>query len=504
MILNRLTFNITINLIFILGAATFLTNIVIFYSTQRLLLQSEISKGNQIISAIEDHINVFGNITPKSTIRNLCARVFHNSEAVYIEFLDINLNVVYSKSKKNIDKKIKLLTQSTIKSAKKKINYSGITWGVFWKEYREVIISAPVYHHQNIVGGVSIVLPLDSIYLNLRQAQTVILTYILVNMIFLTLFGIYRFSRILVKPLQNLLERAEEFHDEDNLFFSNIKGANEFNQLSRALNRMLLRISESRKELKESVRSLEKTNSSLMQAQKDVINAEKLASVGRLSAGIAHEIGNPIAIVMGYLDLLKRNDITEDDKKDFIERTDKEINRVNLIIRQLLNLSKPSDGKRIKVAVHEVINDIVNIFKCQPLMSGINLNLSLTADNDIIIADPSQLRQIFLNLMINASDAINSKTNFKGELLIISRTTLIDNARSGIEVIFSDNGEGIPKDSIDNIFDPFYTTKDPGKGTGLGLSVCYMIIDSMGGSIKADSNDNGTNMIIHLPTYNSE
>ncbi|WP_207689273.1 sensor histidine kinase [Desulfonema limicola] len=471
-------------------------------STQGLLIKAEIAKGSQIISALEDHINVFGKITSQATIKNLCARIFHNSQASCILIIDSNLNEIYYIAKKNSPKnKIKTLTQNSIKSAKKNVQFSGITWGVFWKQNREVIISAPIYHHQTIAGGASIMLSLDSIYFDLRQTQSIILTYILINICFLTLFGLYRFSRIFVKPLQNLLERAEKFQDDDELFFSNIKGSNEFSQLSRALNRMLYRISESKKELKETVISLEKANITLKQAQNDIINAEKLASVGCLSAGIAHEIGNPIAIVMGYLDLLKRNDISEDEKKDFIVRTGNEINRINSIIRQLLDLSRPSDGKKIKVSIHEIINEVVNMCRCQPLMTDINIKSELKSKTDTIMADPSQLRQIFLNLIMNASDAINSNTEqTKGKLLIT--TNMISD--SSVEIMFSDNGGGIPEDAVNNIFDPFYTTKDPGKGTGLGLYVCYMIIDLMGGSIKAVNNEQGTNIIIHLPIYPSE
>ncbi len=232
----------------------------------------------------------------------------------------------------------------------------------------------------------------------------------------------------------------------------------------------------------------------------------------RLAAGVAHEIGNPIAIVIGYLELLRQNDIAEEDKKDFIARTQSEINRINSIIRQLLDISRPTKGEPKVVSVHDIIVDVSDVFKFQSIMSKIHseicLDMSkihseicLDAENDQVMAEPDQLRQIFLNLMMNAADAIAEKhKEGGGEIRIDTQVVLNENTPPRLKITYSDNGVGVPQDHLENIFDPFYSTKEPGKGTGLGLSVCFMIIESMGGNIRAFSQeDKGTQMVIHLP-----
>jgi len=274
---------------------------------------------------------------------------------------------------------------------------------------------------------------------------------------------------------------------------------------------MLRRISADKKKLRSTVNSLETANLELKKAQKEIIRAEKLASVGRLSAGIAHEIGNPIGIVMGYLELLKQKDIPAAEKKEYIHRTEAEIERINTIIRQLLEISRPSNAGLKAVPAHELIDDIAEVLNVQPLMSNIEFKCRLEAQNDKILADSNQLRQVFLNLIINAADAISSEGKAdNGKLLI--QSSLVggtseqpQNHKTHLKIMFIDNGPGISEENIANIFDPFYTTKEPGKGTGLGLSVSFMIIEGFGGKMTVRSKiGEGTTMTLLLPVVESE
>jgi signal transduction histidine kinase len=216
---------------------------------------------------------------------------------------------------------------------------------------------------------------------------------------------------------------------------------------------------------------------------------------------------------MGYLELLKQKSISENEKNEYIIRTEDEINRINTIIRQLLDLSRPSNVGAKAISVHDIIDDITKVVQFQPLMSKIQLIFFLEAKDDTVIADPNQLRQVFLNLIINAADAISSNENErKGELIIKSAVASSASDPNGIttedqsflQVMYIDNGPGIPPENIGNIFDPFFTTKEVGKGTGLGLSVSFMIIESIGGTIRASSEvGKGTTMTIFLPLVDS-
>jgi signal transduction histidine kinase len=262
---------------------------------------------------------------------------------------------------------------------------------------------------------------------------------------------------------------------------------------------MLRRLEENKRELQSHISSLEKANRELQQAQDEIIRSEKLASVGKLAAGIAHEIGNPIGIIIGYLDLLNSEDITEVEKKDFLNRIESEITRVNRIIRQLLDFSRPSSGEPAKTRVHDMVKMTLSMLGPQPMMESVRTALELKAQNDTVLADPNQLQQVFLNIIMNAADAL-AEGKEEGE----EKWLTIKSERIGgsIELRFFDNGHGIPEKELLRIFDPFYTTKEPGKGTGLGLSVCYRIVEGLGGAIRAESKTGeGTTIIVSLPLY---
>ncbi len=498
--------NIFINIAVLLVLAMILIDFVITIAVQNILIRSEISKGNFLISSIEDELRDYDetDLDFKAKLNKMLNESGFSGAVI----LDRKEDQIYFNGKKGAPQdQIKGLTKQAIQSREKITEFSGTSWGVFWKQSRFLIISAPLFRGEDIIGGAGVVLRLEEVYAQLRHTQRLIFIYILVNAVIFTLFGLYRLSKVTVKPLDRLIKRANEYREDDELFFLSEKGDNEFNKLSKSLNSMLKRISEDKKRLQKTVKSLEEANFDLKQAQEDIIKAEKLASAGRLSSGIAHEIGNPISIIIGYLDLIKKNNINNEERRGFIERSENEINRINNLIKQLLDFSRPLDVGLKAVSVHEIINDITNALKIQPILANINLKLNLAASIDTIMADPDQLRQVFLNLIINAADAINFSNNKSDGKIIIESKSLTKDDNSGVNptklnIELMDNGSGISEENINNIFDPFFTTKEPGKGTGLGLSVCFMIIDKLGGNIKAASKQGkGTTMTITLPLY---
>jgi len=480
----------------------------VIISVQQVLVSVEIRKGDRMISVIEKILNA-EKALPCSRLQTSLEDLLEASGAACVMVMDAEMNQMYFGGKCRLrQEEMSLLVRKAIQGRERSVSHFGTVWGTFWKQARDMALFAPVFCKGNIIAGAGVVLDLEEIYLTLRRTQHILSIYILINTIVLTLIGLHRLSNVTVKPVQRLLKRAEEYDENSGHFLLNEKENNEFSQLSKALNRMLKRISEDKKALHQTVQSLEQANRELRQAQKDIIRAEKLASVGRLASGLAHEIGNPISIVIGYLDLLKRSDVTPEENTEFITRAEDEISRINIIIGQLLDFSRPSDDKLKPVSIREIIEDITNVLKIQPLMSNICLTCEFAADRDTIMANPNRLRQVFLNLAINAADAIASvRGRTEGRLTIrteLASDTDADGAdhSSDLKIMFMDNGSGIPEENIGNIFDPFYTTKAPGKGTGLGLSVSFMIIEAMGGKMKAISQEGkGTTMIICLPLY---
>jgi two-component system NtrC family sensor kinase len=502
--------NIAICLAVLLMLAMVLIGFVMIITAQKALLRAEILRGYGFISGIESGFMISSKseyILEDSVFQAGLRKMLTDAEISCALVLDKTENRIYSDGKNcELHDELESFAGETIQTGLKTTRFFGSTWGVFWRQSRDLMIGAPLFQKGRIVGACSIVMPLAGIYKVLRRTQYVLLIYLFVNTVVFTIIGLYRLSRITVKPLQRLVKRAEAYTEEDEMFFLYEAEENEFSKLSKALNRMLQHIAGDKEKLHAVVMSLEKANVDLIKAQKDMIGAEKLACVGRLSAGIAHEIGNPIGIIVGYLELLQRNDISDNDRKEFFKRTENEINRIDTIIRQLLEVSKPlAQGLKI-VSVNEILQETVDSFKFHPLMSDIDLDFKFMAERDTVMADPNRLRQVFLNLIINAADAVSSNKNRStGKISIISEVVPGIQAESTdhpnmLKIEYIDNGPGIAEENLGNIFDPFFTTKGPGKGTGLGLSVCFMIVEGIGGKIKAGSKEGkGATITIYLP-----
>jgi two-component system NtrC family sensor kinase len=367
--------------------------------------------------------------------------------------------------------------------------------GLFFPQHKSVIITYPVKTEGRTIAAGGLESPLIPIYQDFRRIQKIAFIFVVINSFFFALFGNHQLSRIYFRPLKRLARYAETYQDEEALFFSVRKEDNEFSVLSSSLNKMLHRIADDKRVLKETIGSLKTTNVELKKAQNDVIRAEKLATVGRLTSGIAHEIGNPIGIVLGYLDLLKQTDLTISDRNDFIHRSEKEITRINHIIRQLLDMSRSSAGESKAISIHQLLHDLISVFNYQPVANNIVFESNLEAADDFVFADPDQLRQVFLNILLNAVDAVNTRNTGDARITMITECTPgdpnlpTDPEGTFIMVTIKDNGPGIDASNLAHIFDPFFTTKQTGKGTGLGLSVSFMIVEKLGGHLSATHAD---------------
>jgi two-component system NtrC family sensor kinase len=512
MFAGKLKIYVAINVAFVLLLGMILIHIVTLHSDRKVLVRSEIAKCDMFISFIQDLFKYQDNIKKEDFDTNFKYMFSQKmgiagfSDALILD-KDHDITYIFG-SKKTLHNMLERNTRKAIDSKIRSTVFHETTWGVFKPEKKYLIFSSPLFANDKIIAGISISLNLERLYSEQRSSLKIIIIYILLNILILTFLAVYFLSKVTFKPLQKLLHRAEAFKEHEGAFFLHGNENNEFGKLSAALNRMLKRISEDKDQLNQAVQFLEKANSDLTKAQKGLVQAEKLSSVGRLSAGIAHEIGNPISIIMGYFELLKQKDITDIARQDYLTRAEKEINRINIIIKQLLHFSRPSKQVHDMIFVQRIIDDIVGMVRVQPLTSDMNIELFLNAKDDRVIADSDQLYQVFMNLIINAADAIRSSGNSAdGRLTIQSET--VDNPDSTMmkfdvwfKVMFIDNGSGIAQDCINKIFDPFYTTKEPGQGTGLGLSVCFTIIESFGGKIEAYSKEGcGTTMTIYLPLF---
>lgn len=213
----------------------------------------------------------------------------------------------------------------------------------------------------------------------------------------------------------------------------------------------------------------------MLQAQKQLLMADKLSSLGRIAAGIAHEIKNPLAAIKGMSQSIDQGMKDPEFIKDFSEVVPKEIDRLNNLVENLVRLGRTPHPQLISVSVNDVIEGVLKLFDNRCRNKGINVSKELNSLPEIK-ADPEQLTQVFTNLILNAIQAMPKG----GELRLSSRR---QEGKLVIEV--ADTGQGIPEENLKNIFEPFFSTKD--EGTGLGLAITYKIIKDFGGDIEVES-----------------
>ena len=248
------------------------------------------------------------------------------------------------------------------------------------------------------------------------------------------------------------------------------------------------------------VGSIAKSDREKEMMNRQVIETSKLASVGELAAGIAHEINNPVAIMVeeaGWIqDLLEEEEFEDTENLNEFTRALLQIktqgNRCKEITHKLLSFARKTETNSKEVDINKLIADLVDLSKQKTKYNNVKININILDQLPVINASSTELQQIFLNLVNNAIDAMDTTG---GEVNITARLV-----EKKILIEISDTGPGIPSSNIDRIFDPFFTTKPVGKGTGLGLSICYGIITKMGGDIDVVSEvGKGTAFTVTLP-----
>jgi two-component system, NtrC family, sensor kinase len=241
------------------------------------------------------------------------------------------------------------------------------------------------------------------------------------------------------------------------------------------------------------LREILKVHQELEAAQSQLMHTEKIASLGRMAAGVAHEINNPLAGILIYAELLQRDLADDAVNRENIEVIIDQTMRCQHIVHRLLDFSRQALGDKKLFDVNDVIHRCVDLISHQAFFLNIKVVQRLDPFLPRIVGDPGQLQQVFTNLLLNAADAMPGQ----GQITVVSRPTA---SGDGIILEFTDTGGGISPENRDKIFEPFFTTKPPGKGTGLGLSIVYGVIQRHNGTITADSPpEGGTTFTIMLP-----
>jgi signal transduction histidine kinase len=316
-------------------------------------------------------------------------------------------------------------------------------------------------------------------------------------------FAYFALTRLIVRPVDALVTAADRVASGSRTLVIPRAGARELAELGASVQAMTARLVADEAAMRKKVDELTALTKELRMTQTQLARSERMASVGRLAAGVAHEVGNPIAAMMGMEDLLIEGDLPSETQRDFLARMKKETERIHTVVRDLLDFARPEEpksgsGPSAPANVRAVVDDVLSLVKTQKDFKAIALESDVEETLTVLLPH-ARLSQVLLNVVLNAGAAISSTraaTAVAEGKVVVRAQRNGDRARIEIE----DSGPGVPADLREKIFDPFMTTKEVGEGTGLGLSVCRGIVEAAGGVIAVDpSYEGGARFYVELP-----
>jgi len=284
-----------------------------------------------------------------------------------------------------------------------------------------------------------------------------------------------------------------------------INTKDEMGLLARTFNSMAHDIKRYREKLEnwanELQQEVDRKTREIMEAQEQLVNAEKLASLGRLAAGVAHELNSPLTGIVTFAHLMRQR-IPPDNKLDAedLDTIIEQANRCSKIIKGLLGFSRKGESEKIRVNLNDLLENSLSMVHNQAKFLNVKIQTHLAAPLPQVDVDPNQIQQVIINMLTNAADAMSDR----GQIEITTRAASEDGAEF-VEMEFTDTGPGIIPEHMGRIFEPFFTTKPVGKGTGLGLPVSYGIVKRHGGDILVRSKvGKGATFVIRIPVGNHE
>lgn len=360
---------------------------------------------------------------------------------------------------------------------------------------RQVDVYAPIRIEERTIAVLRLQYPLADVTQTVAASQQMILLYVALDALFIVVLGLFILTRMIVRPVQAISAATERVADGDLGTTLAVGSRNELGDLARNFERMVGRLRENRDELREQLHHLASSNEALERARDELVRSEKLATVGGLAAGIAHEVGNPLAAVIGLLELLKdREGLDPNDIDDLLERTDREIGRISDIINELLDYARVREDSLDPIGIRAPLESAIGLFHHHPRARSLDVKL-LSDGDEVVVASENRLVQVFLNLLLNAGDACCGAGTIE-----ISFESVAYEGVAGVRVTVADSGPGIPEGILGSIFEPFFTTKRAGEGTGLGLAMSQRIVEQMRGRIWAENrSESGASFHVWLP-----
>jgi hypothetical protein len=319
------------------------------------------------------------------------------------------------------------------------------------------------------------------------QIHSIILA--IITIAFLSFVLGFLFLRVVNVPIKNLTETMKKAEEGDLTVRANVKSRDEMGSLSENLNIMIEKLHVARKEA-------EQYHQELIQ------RADRMASIGELASGIAHEIRNPLAGIQGAIQILAKAFPREDSRREITDEIQKQIYKLEQLVKDLLNYARPVPTNYLPTDINQLVDKVLSFFITQRgRKEDILIEKNFSSSLPTTMIDPNSMEQAFLNIILNAQKAMP-----KGGTITVSTAALLQRKDDGeeaqeVQIIFEDTGVGIPEENLSKIFNPFFSTRPD--GTGLGLSITKNIVEQHGGSIEVESQVQvGTKFFITLPAIN--
>ncbi len=356
----------------------------------------------------------------------------------------------------------------------------------------------PIKDLEGKIIGMLYVGILEAPYIELRNQ--VILNFIAVALLSLflsTCIALFTATRT-VKPIKELMTATKKVARGDLSHRVKIRSRDEIGELAESFNQMAVDLEKVTQQYQTLNRSLEdrikEKTRELKEAEDQLIQSAKLSSIGKMAAGVAHEINNPLTSILINAHLLAEELPNPGGGRENLQIIIEETTRCSTIVKDLLHFSRQTEANKTPTVINEVIEKTLFLLKSHVLLQKVKITKNLGEALPRVVVDTSKMGQVFANIILNALDAMPGG----GELTIVSRTD-VHQGKTLLEILFQDTGCGIPKKNLGKIFDPFFTTKGT-KGTGLGLSVTYGILRQHGGRIHVRSEEGmGTTITVVLP-----
>lgn len=322
--------------------------------------------------------------------------------------------------------------------------------------------------------------------------------FVIATLCVFLLFIILVFSTTrIIKPLRKMVLATQKIAKGDLDHKLHVRSKDEIGALAESFDKMTEELRIANQKLvgwgKTLEKKVEERTNEIREMQSHLVQQEKLASLGKLAAGIAHEINNPLGGILIYSHLLLEDMKKEDPRYDNLAKIVKETTRCKDIVKGLLQFARPREPEAIQIDINATLDSALSLLESQAVFQNITIKKRYASGLPPIVADRSQLQQVFVNIILNAADAMDRAGT-------LSLDTSLDEEKRFICIAFTDTGHGIKPEHKARLFEPFFTTKEVGAGTGLGLAISYSIIQKHGGNIEVKSEvGRGSTFTVKLP-----